>query len=219
MCADIDPFNGSVLLNSYSLDVSIPLSSGMTIGVGYVVTGNLTLSADLALSGHFMTSLPKSVDISSFMHQKGASLQFRLCDYSTRIILVQDFFLFICYNNCMLVSKKNDQGVITIDDGLFFQLLNEALRPWEGKARYVGEKELRYGEDGLFMSAALSIRIGNSISEICNHIIDFTSRAIEEDLELEVEDIVINVIQMTTARTAVKRDIRFSYRGGKNEEN
>ena len=57
MCADIDPFNGSVLLNSYSLDVSIPLSSGMTIGVGYVVTGNLTLSADLALSGHVLNLL------------------------------------------------------------------------------------------------------------------------------------------------------------------
>ena len=65
MCADVDPFNSSVLLNSYSLDVSVPLSPCMTIGVGYVISGNLTLSADLALSGHFMTSLPKTVDISS----------------------------------------------------------------------------------------------------------------------------------------------------------
>ena len=65
MCADVDPFNSSVLLNSYSLDVSVPLSSCMTIGVGNVISGNLTLSADLALSGHFMTSLPKTVDISS----------------------------------------------------------------------------------------------------------------------------------------------------------
>ncbi len=118
----------------------------------------------------------------------------------------------------MLVSKKNDKGVITIDDGLFFQLLNEAMRPFEGKARYVGEKELRFGEDGLFVSASVSIRIGNSISEICNSIIDMAARVIEEDLELEIEDIVINVVQMTTARTSVKRDIRFSYRGGENEE-
>ena len=57
VCADIDPSYGSVLLNFYSLDIGVPLSPCMTVGVGYVVSGNLTLSADLALSGHFRTSL------------------------------------------------------------------------------------------------------------------------------------------------------------------
>ena len=57
VCADVDPLYGSVILNFYSLDIGVPLSSRVTVGVGYVVAGNLTLSADLALSGHFRTSL------------------------------------------------------------------------------------------------------------------------------------------------------------------
>jgi hypothetical protein len=40
----------------------------MTIGVGYVVSGYLTLAADLALLGHFDSSLPQMVEISSFKH-------------------------------------------------------------------------------------------------------------------------------------------------------
>ena len=51
-CADVDPSGRSVLFHSYSLYVCIPLSSCMTIGVGYVVSGYLTLAADLALLGH-----------------------------------------------------------------------------------------------------------------------------------------------------------------------
>ena len=52
MCADVHPSGSSVLFNSYSLYVRVPLSSRMTIGVGYVVSGYLTLAADLALLGH-----------------------------------------------------------------------------------------------------------------------------------------------------------------------
>ena len=52
MSAYVHPSGSSVLFHSYSLYVSIPLSSCMTIGVGYVVSGYLTLAADLALLGH-----------------------------------------------------------------------------------------------------------------------------------------------------------------------
>ena len=53
--------------------------------------------------------------------------RFRLGDYSTNKNFMQDFFLFICYNIDMLISEKNEYGVVTIDDGLFFQLFAEAL--------------------------------------------------------------------------------------------
>ena len=56
-CADVDPSGRSVLFHSYSLYVCIPLSSCMTIGVGYVVSGYLTLAADLTLLGHFVDLL------------------------------------------------------------------------------------------------------------------------------------------------------------------
>ncbi len=49
-CADVDPSGSSVLFHSYSLDIGVPLSPCMTIGVGYVVSGNLALATDLALS-------------------------------------------------------------------------------------------------------------------------------------------------------------------------
>ena len=44
--------NGAVLLNLYALNVSIPLSSGMSVGVGNVVSGNLTLTANCAFLRH-----------------------------------------------------------------------------------------------------------------------------------------------------------------------
>ena len=48
--ADVYSASGAVLFDFNGLDVCIPLSSCMTIGVGYVVTGYLTLAADFALS-------------------------------------------------------------------------------------------------------------------------------------------------------------------------
>lgn len=39
----------SVVIDSDSLDVRIPFSSGMSIGMGYVVSGNLSLSANFTL--------------------------------------------------------------------------------------------------------------------------------------------------------------------------
>ena len=118
----------------------------------------------------------------------------------------------------MLISEKNEYGVVTIDDGLFYQLFAEAIKPWEGKAKYIGEREVRYGENGLYAYTGISIRIGNSINGICNSIIDYVVRTCNENLEVPVDDIVIDVLQMTTAKNTVKRNIRISYRGGTEQE-
>ena len=119
----------------------------------------------------------------------------------------------------MLISQKNEYGAITVDDGLFVQLFNEAIKPFEGKAKYVGDKQIRFGENGLYASTGISIRMGNSISEICGSIIDFVAKNIEESLDIEIDDLVVEVVQMTTSKTTVKRSIKVSYRGGTNEEN
>ena len=49
-CAYVLSGNGSVFFNLYGLNVCVPLSSGMTIGVGNVVSGNLALTTNIAFS-------------------------------------------------------------------------------------------------------------------------------------------------------------------------
>ncbi len=119
----------------------------------------------------------------------------------------------------MLTNETNQYRVITLNEGLVYQIFAEAIKPWEGKARYVGDREVRFGEDGLFAYAALSLRLGSSIKEVCSSIIDYVADAVTESLELPIEDIVLEVVQMTTSKTAVKRSIRISYRGSEDEEN
>ena len=118
----------------------------------------------------------------------------------------------------MLISEKNEYGVVTIDDGLIYQLFAEAIKPFEGKAKYIGDREVRYGENGLYAYTGISIRIGSSISGICSAIIEYIVKTCSENLEVPVDDIIIDVLQMTTAITTVKRNIRVSYRGGIQQE-
>ena len=118
----------------------------------------------------------------------------------------------------MLYKETNDLGIITLNEALVGQLLAEAIAPWEGKAKYTGERQIRCGEDGLYVYAALSIRMGYSTSEIAGGILEYVTKAAEESLELPIEDIIIDVVQMTTLRTFVKRSIRFSYRGTEEEQ-
>ena len=55
--ADVLSDNGAVLLDSDALDVGVPLSSGVSVGVGNVVAGYLALAANIALLGHFVNLL------------------------------------------------------------------------------------------------------------------------------------------------------------------
>ena len=118
----------------------------------------------------------------------------------------------------MLYKETNELGVITLNEVLVNQLLAEAIAPWEGKAKYTGERQIRCGEDGLYVYAALSIRMGYSIKEIAGGILEYLTKAAVESLELPVEDIIIEVVQMTTFKTSVKRSIRFSYRGTEEDQ-
>lgn len=53
-CAYVLSGYGTVFFNLNRLNVGVPLSSGVTIGVGYSVTGYLTLTANFAFSGHLL---------------------------------------------------------------------------------------------------------------------------------------------------------------------
>ncbi len=113
----------------------------------------------------------------------------------------------------MLTSETNEYGVITLNDDLVYQLFTEAIRPWEGKAKYVGDKTVRFGEDGLFVYAALSLKFGTSIADVCGSIIDAVAEGVTNYLDMPIEDIVLEVVQMTTSKTAVKRNVKVIYRG------
>lgn len=51
-CAYVFSGNCSVFYNSYSLNVSIPFSSCMSVGMGNVISGNLTFTTYFTLSWH-----------------------------------------------------------------------------------------------------------------------------------------------------------------------
>ena len=140
------------------------------------------------------------VEISSFKHLLRCVLFF----------VEQDFFLFICYNIAMLTKENNEYGVITLNDALISQIMSEAIKPWSATAKYSGERQVRFYDDGLYIHAGISVRIGSSISETAKGIV----RAVRDMLELPVEEVVIEVVQMTTSRNAVSRKIVFSSRGG-----
>ena len=116
----------------------------------------------------------------------------------------------------MLMKENNEYGVITLNDALISQIMSEAIRPWNGTAKYVGERQVRFSDDGLYVYAGVSLRIGSSISETAKGIIDNIVRTVTDSLELPIEDVVIEVVQMTTAKNAVERSIVFSARGGDN---
>ncbi|MBR5731625.1 MAG: hypothetical protein IKX89_06740 [Firmicutes bacterium] len=115
----------------------------------------------------------------------------------------------------MLIKENNEYGVITLNDALISQIMAEAIKPWSAKARYAGERQVRFSDAGLYVYAGISIRIGTSISETAKGIIDGIENAVTEMLEIPIEDIVIEVVQMTTSRNTVERSIVFSARGGK----
>ena len=118
----------------------------------------------------------------------------------------------------MLLKETNELGVITLNESLVSQILAEAIAPWEGKARYIGDRQVRYGDDGLYVYAALSVRMGFSVKEIAGSILAYAVKGAEESLELPIDDIIIEVVQMTTLKTFVKRSTRFSYRDAEEEQ-
>jgi hypothetical protein len=52
LCANLGFSDSSVIIDPDGLDISIPLSSRMSVRVGYIVSGNLTFSANFTFSRH-----------------------------------------------------------------------------------------------------------------------------------------------------------------------
>ena len=114
----------------------------------------------------------------------------------------------------MLTKENNEYGVITLNDALITQILAEAIKPYGSRAKYAGERQIRFSEYGLYVYAGVSIRIGSSIRETAQGILDFIVSAVSDQLELPIDNIIIEVVQMTTSKSTVDRSITFSSRGG-----
>ena len=59
--ADFHLLRGTVFLNSDGLNVRVELSLGVSVGVGNVIAGSLTLAANFTFSGHSVHLLFREV--------------------------------------------------------------------------------------------------------------------------------------------------------------
>ena len=130
----------------------------------------------------------------------------------------------------MLTRVNNEKGIISYDEALIDQIVQEALRPYKGQvwlAHYKGsssdltillgsyeslaEKLVKMTERGVFVRLYLLIKIGTSISEASRSICFFVADAIRNQLQLPLDNVEI-VVSGMVSKNAVKRDIRFDYR-------
>ncbi len=137
----------------------------------------------------------------------------------------------------MIYQEKNEFGVITVDDAFLNQLIKESLKAYEGKAwlaNYKGkssnfaiklgnidslaEKKVKTTEQGLYIKLYLMVKFGVSIKEVCGHIFDTLSAAIEEDLELTVDDFVVEITGVWAKNGIGKRSMIVSYKNKVEEE-
>jgi len=118
----------------------------------------------------------------------------------------------------MLTQYENEYGVISLDEGLVYQLISDSLKPWEGKARIAGDREVRLSENGIYIFVPLGLKFGSSISEISRSVIAYIADAVANSLELPIDDIVVKIAQISTSKTTVKKGIKISYSGREDEE-
>ena len=130
----------------------------------------------------------------------------------------------------MLTRINNEKGIISFDETLIDQTVQEALRPFRGSvwlANYKGpssdwmillgnyesmaEKRVSMSDKGVFVRLYLLIRIGTSISEVANSLCSFIADVITGQLQLPLDNVEVVVTGMVS-KNAVKRDIRFDYR-------
>ncbi len=130
----------------------------------------------------------------------------------------------------MLTRVTNEKGVISFDEAVIDQIVQEAMRPYKGRAwlaHYKGassdwmillgnyesmaEKQVLMTERGIFVRLYLLIKIGTSISEVSKSLCRFIADVITYQLQLRLDNVEVVVTGMVS-KNAVKRDIRYDYR-------
>ncbi|MBQ4505781.1 MAG: Asp23/Gls24 family envelope stress response protein [Firmicutes bacterium] len=129
----------------------------------------------------------------------------------------------------MIIRLTNTQGAVSFNGILIDQIIERAMKPWEGRvwiANYKGrssDKTVRSGnlepleekiisttENGVFIRLYLMLRFGTSIKACTESIISSVAKDITECLDLPIEDIELVVTGLISEKPA-KRDIVVSY--------
>ena len=129
----------------------------------------------------------------------------------------------------MLYKEKNEYGIISLDEILIEQIINDALAPYKGSvylAYYRGtvsdifirmgnfkameEKIVRLTEDGLYVKLFLMVKLGTPLRSTLEDIVQSVARRIKEELEIEVDNVVAVVTAMYS-KQASKRNIVVKY--------
>ena len=130
----------------------------------------------------------------------------------------------------MLHQETNEYGVITIDNNYLNQLINESLKPYEGKvfkAHYKGGSQnflIRLGnfdalseiiasesEKGVYVKIYLMVKFGISMGTMANAVIQNIADAVTNDLGLTIDDIIVEITGMIMSKGIVKRNIVYRY--------
>lgn len=129
----------------------------------------------------------------------------------------------------MIIRLNNTQGAVSFNGILLDQIIDRALRPWEGRvwiANYKGrgsdktvksgnleqleEKLISTTENGVFIRLYLMLRFGTSIENSSRAIISSIAEDITECLDLPIDDIELVITGLISEKVA-RRDIIIRY--------
>jgi len=117
----------------------------------------------------------------------------------------------------MIFREDTPQGVISVNKTVVNQLIQEALRPFQGKVKLLN-RVAKYSANGIYIKLSFSVIIGESIKDIMDYIMAFLSNAIVESLELQIDDIVLYLAGVHTKKgNTSPREIILSYRDYKDQ--
>jgi len=118
----------------------------------------------------------------------------------------------------MIYSESNNLGDISINKGALNDVIALSIKPWSytGKIKMLQEKKVKVTDKGVYICLHFSVALGESLNEIFKKVTEYIEHELINSLELDIDDIVICVDTMFTAKgNVVKRDIKYSLNGTK----
>ena len=113
----------------------------------------------------------------------------------------------------MIYKEETPQGIISINKAVVNQLIQESLKPFQGKLKLSNRRVTKYSPDGILIKLEFSITLGESINDVMNSIMGFLVDAFENSLEVKIDDIVLSLDGVQTKKGNVSpREISLSYR-------
>lgn len=109
----------------------------------------------------------------------------------------------------MLTQIDNKNGIISYDDSLIEQIINEALKPFKGSYKMV-RTSFGMKSNGMSVSLDLRLKFGTSINEFSSSVLSSIANRIENNLELPVYKISLFISGVYSKKVA-RRNILIEY--------